>query len=119
MKINQLESEIILRFLADPELVFAKGAFNVRTVNVTDRSFTGIGFMTEFERDEALRLFDEPKSLRWSKAAARLNSDQMETGYIVYVDNGYLTSLEGFTYGGAEWPKEVTEAEVYDFDPRQ
>lgn len=57
---------------------------------MTDRTLTGVGFFTDFERDEALRLFEDPKSLRWGKVGARLNSNRIEAGFLVYIDGGYL-----------------------------
>jgi hypothetical protein len=66
---------------------------------VTSRRYTGAGFLTDLDRSEALRLFDEEVSLRAGRVGARLNSNRLETGYLVYIDNGYLTTLEGYTFG--------------------
>ena len=119
MKITQLEVEIIRRFLADRDLDLSKRTVVAGEVNVLDRSFSGIGFMTEFEKTNAMRVFEDSRSLRWGKVGARLNANRVETGYLVYVDDGYVTALEGYTYGGLEWPSKVNEIECYDFDPRQ
>jgi len=118
MKVNQLEMKVMNRFLKDPTLpILAKSQIDFDRVNVTDRDYTGAGFFTEFERSEALRLFAEGTSMRGGRVGARLNSDRRETGYLFYVDDGYLTTLEGYTYGGDEWPKEITEIEIYDIEP--
>ena len=112
MKLNELEREVLARFLADQELRFSEKKIDVDAVNVTDRSFTGIGFMTDVQKDENVRILDEARSVRWCKVAARLNDEQIETGYVVYVDGGYLSGLEGFTYGGQEWPSRIEKLDV-------
>src|SRR5688572_16216057 len=82
-------------------------------VVVTDRTMTGVGFLTELERSEELRVFGETISLRWSKAGARLNDAGIETRYLVYVDEGYITCVEGYTYGD-EWPASVDRIDMYE-----
>jgi hypothetical protein len=47
---------------------------------------------------------------------ARLNASKLETGYVVYVDNGYLTTIEGYTYGD-DWPESIGSFELYELKP--
>ncbi|HMJ51349.1 MAG TPA: hypothetical protein VK540_04715 [Polyangiaceae bacterium] len=120
MKVNQLEMKVIDRFLKDSTLPsLAKSQIDFDQVDVTDRDYTGAGFFTEFERSEALRIFEKGTSMRGGRVGARLNSDRRETGYVFYVDDGYLTTLEGYTYGDDEWPKEVTDIEIYEVELRK
>lgn len=102
--------------LADRELKPTKYTVNFEAIELSNRAFTGAGFLTEFERSEELELFDAGVSLRWGKIGARLNTPRVETGYLVYVDNGYLTTVEGYTYGH-EWPDKVEHFELYDLKP--
>jgi hypothetical protein len=69
--------------------------------------------LTEFERSEDLKVFATGVSLRWGKIGARLNAAKLETGYLVYVDDGYVTTVEGYTYGD-EWPDQVEHIELYE-----
>jgi hypothetical protein len=41
-------------------------------------------------------------SLRWTKAGARLGPSRIETGYVIYIDDGYIVAIEGHAYG-EEW----------------
>ena len=82
-------------------------------VTVSDREFTGAGFLTEFARSRELKLFEDGVYLQWGKVGARLNAAKLETGYLVYIDDGYLTTVEGYTYG-EEWPGEVDQFELYE-----
>lgn len=112
MTANELEKAIISRMLADPELEPVSRSANLDMPNVTDRAFTGAGFLTEFERSKGTRLFQPGTTLRWGKVGARLNAAKLETGYIVYVDDGYVTTVEGYTYGDP-WPERVENIELY------
>ena len=116
VKATELEKAVLGNMLADPQLKAAKSAVNFDAVNVTDRELTGVGFLTEFERSKELKLFDDGFSLRWGKLGARLNASKLETGYLVYVDNGYVTTIEGYTYGD-EWPDQVENIELYELKP--
>jgi len=116
MKVTELEKAVLERMLNEGELSLLKSTVNFDVVRVRDREFTGAGFLTEFERSEELKLFDEATSLRWGKVGARLNPSKIETGYLIYVDNGYVTTIEGYTYGD-EWPHELVRIELYDLKP--
>lgn len=116
MKATELEKLVIGRMLADSELQPVKQTVNFDAVEAVDRELTGAGFLTEFGRSEEMKLFDTGVSLRWGKVGARLNSSKVETGYLVYVDDGYVTTIEGYTYG-EEWPDKVEEIELYELKP--
>lgn len=116
MTANELEKAIISKMLTDTELQPASRSANLDGTNVTDRTFTGAGFLTEFERSTETRLFEPGTTLRWGKVGARLNTVKLETGYVVYVDDGYVTTVEGYTYG-EPWPERVENIELYTLTP--
>lgn len=113
-RLNGLERAVLEKFLTDKDLSALMSRVDLDAVKVAKRSLTGVGFFADFERNEALHVFGDMRSVRWGKVGARLNAERIETGYLVYVDKGYLTGLEGYTYGGQEWPDEITDVEVYD-----
>jgi hypothetical protein len=113
--VSNLEKAVIERFLADPAVKPNKRSVDFEAVNVSSREFTGAGFLTDFQRTDELKLFDESVSLRWGKVGARLNASQTDTGYLVYIDEGYLSMIEGYTYG-EDWPVEVEQLEIYDLE---
>jgi hypothetical protein len=86
---------------------------NWEKISVVARDFTGIGFLTHFEPSDEAKLFADNVTLRWGNVGARLNASKISTGYVVYVDNGYLTTLEGYAYD-EDWPAPITSFEVYD-----
>lgn len=120
MKANSLERTVIEKMLADPGVNPIKHTVNFDSVIVIERRFTGVGFFTDFQYSQETKLFDSSVSLRWGKVGARLNESKLETGYLVYVDDGHITTIEGYTYG-EDWPKQVEQVEWYtlNFENKQ
>lgn len=116
MKTSALEKAVIGRMLSDRELRPARSTVDFDKVTVSSREHTGPGFLTEFEPTEELKLFEDGVSLRWGNVGARLNASRQETGYLVYVDDGYVTAVEGYTYGD-DWPDQVEQIELYELKP--
>ncbi len=116
MKCTELERAVVESMLADRELPVLSRTVDFEAVNVRDRELTGAGFFTELEPSDCLRLFEGGVRLRWGKAGARLNASKVETGYLVYVDDGYVSTIEGYTYGD-EWPNQIDTFELYELKP--
>lgn len=116
MQATELEKAVIGSMLADKELKPIRGCVNFDAVAVSEREFTGLGFLTEFERSPELKLFEDGFTLRWGKVGGRLNASRLETGYLVYIDDGYVTTVEGYTYGDT-WPAQVDKIELYELRP--
>lgn len=113
MKASHLEQTIANELLRDPDLDPLKRVVDLTEVEVTERELTGPGFLTDFEKCPALKLFRDGTSLRWGNVGVRLNAEKLDTGYVVYVDDGYLTAIEGYTYG-EDWPETIDAMEVYE-----
>lgn len=113
MTATEIEKAVIQRLLGDSSLSPLRSSIRWDTIEVKSRSMTGAGFLTEFKSSPELRLFKEGTNLRWGKAGARLNDAGVETGYVIYVDDGQVTGIEGYTYGD-EWPTHIDRVELYD-----
>ncbi len=77
---------------------------------VSDRAYNGTSFMTEFDRVEELKIGNNEDNYSISNLDAVLNSSIL-SGYIAYIENGFITALEGFVYD-EEWPKNLQSIEV-------
>jgi hypothetical protein len=44
-----------------------------------------------------------------------LNASKLETGYLIYIDDGFVTTVEGYTYGD-EWPHQIEQIELYELN---
>ena len=112
LKVTELERLVIERLVMAPGRELLGARLNFDAIVVVERTFTGIGFITELKRSEELQLFGSGVSFRWGRVGARLNGAKMETGYLIYIDAGYLTTIDGYTYGD-EWPALIDESELY------
>lgn len=114
MHLSTLEKAIVARFLADREFKPDLLGVDVDGLEVIRREFTGVGFMTELRKCDALKLFGNSVSLRWGRVGARIGRPSVDTGYLLYVEDGYLAAIEGYTYGGDPWPADTDHVELYE-----
>lgn len=113
MDATNLESVVIRTMLNDSQLPLCRQSFDVSTLVVTDRNLSEVGFFTSFVRTAESKIFNEEISMRWGKVIGRINSS-IDVDFVVFVDDGYLTGVEGTTFGGEPWPSEVLRFELTD-----
>jgi len=114
MSPNPLERAVISTLLAGdgPTLVSLRAQFEVATV--TSRELTGVGFFADFSVPADLRLpFD---TLVLDGVHASLNGVANAAGFILFVTDGLIATLEGFSYGD-DWPREVHSFTLSHSDP--
>ena len=69
--------------------------------------------MTEFTTTQKLKVdVNETTYMIHDLNAILINS--LPCGFIVYVEHGYITALEGFAYG-EDWPTNITSVEFEKF----
>lgn len=84
-------------------------------VAVTEREYTGVGFLTELESSEELRVSAEDVSFVWDEMGATLN-EILDVGFVVFIKNGYVKTIEGYTFGTVEWPSNISDFELRPFN---
>lgn len=117
MKISLLEATVITRMLNDPQLAPSRRALEPSALVVAERNVSEVGFIASFARTAGAKLFGDDVSMRWGKVVGRLNA-AVNVDFVVYVDDGYLTGVEGCTFGGEAWPADVAEFELTDIPNR-
>ena len=109
---TSLEAAVIQRMLADPQCTPSRRAVDpLAPLEVEERSVSQVGFITSFARNTAAKLFGDNTSMRWGKVVGRLNCE-VDVDFVVYVDDGYVTGVEGVTFGGEPWPSLINEFEL-------
>ena len=87
-----------------PTLVVLRDQFS--SSRVSRRQLTGVGFFTEIQvSDETPRVRD-PASFVFGDVQAELEGLNHGAGFLLYVRNGVLHTLEGFTYD-EPWPQQI------------
>ncbi|HBH46044.1 MAG TPA: hypothetical protein DDX47_01610 [Candidatus Jacksonbacteria bacterium] len=72
---------------------------------VCKRKSTGVGFFTTFSVPENVERIDD-KSFKFGDVTATIDGLQHGAGFLLYVEHGFIHTLEGYTYD-EEWPKKI------------
>jgi hypothetical protein len=91
-----------------------------RVLRVTGRDYSGVGFFLHVEVPDAPMV--ELRSLRFGDVHAEIDGLEHGAGFLLFVDDGRITMLEGYCYGPGPWPPNETITRYrlrYDPDPRQ
>ena len=73
------------------------------------RHMTGTGYFVEFEPlPESLR--DNPgNTVLSTDFGTKMPSPQDLVGFTLFIEGGFMTSFEGYTFGDVQWPAEPME----------
>lgn len=111
MTLNDLEKKLIRQFLNRKAVMLRDEESFFSGLKVESREFTGVGFIVNLELSEQLKIDDGTETYKWGDLGAKLNSS-LDTGYLFYVENGYLVCIEGYTYA-ENWPDRISDIEIY------
>lgn len=114
MKINELEIAVLLQHLENIGFSIDHAAKTLAKLEVKDRTYSGVGFITEFKQQDELRIGRNNESYTGGEVGAKLNFS-IDTGYLFYVKNDHLISIEGYTFGDS-WPEKLESVETYKSD---
>lgn len=81
-------------------------------LKVIKRTYTGVGFYTEFNLKEKSFNEDEDLSIKIGNIGANLKGLKNGAGFILYIENGEITMLEGYSYDEM-WPESEEIEDLY------
>lgn len=100
---EKLEEEVLRMLFEGDEPTLAALRFQLQLAKRNCREMSGTGFFTHFKVPvEAPRLPNNP-SFKFGDVTAELEGLQHGAGFMVFIDDGLLTMLEGYAYDEA-WP---------------
>ena len=112
MQLCEIECAVIKEYCSSQGLVLENEEMFCSRFSVVSREFTGVGFITELIPSKCPGSYHANEQEVWGKLGAILNSS-VDTGYLVYIEDGKICAIEGFTYGGENWPDEITKIQLY------
>ncbi|MDR1202997.1 MAG: hypothetical protein LBL58_15395 [Tannerellaceae bacterium] len=74
---------------------------------ISGRKFTGVGFFTDFIVEDKSLYLPREINLELGRIHVDLEGTTMGAGFILFVSNGVIDTLEGYTYGEDTWPKKI------------
>lgn len=111
-KLSALEVAVLLKLLAGDHPVLRVLRTQVERASVKSREFTGAGFMIELDLPtevERARLGKE--EVRVGGVVAEIGGLSHGAGFVLYVKDGRLDALEGYSYD-EPWPTKVASFEL-------
>jgi len=117
--LTEFEQAVLEKLLAGDHPVLAELRAQAQSAQLASREYTGSGFFLSFNvtRDAA-----RPASegdFYFGDVNAVVEGLQDGAGFVVFVRDGYLATLEGYSYE-EPWPKEIRRFELaYEREPRE
>jgi len=117
--LNKIERLVLDKLLVGEHPALATLRHQVARCLVSKREFSGKGFFTEFQLPAGETAVPTSRSrIRFGDVVAELHGVEGGAGFVLFVDDGYLVTLEGYVFVGA-WPDEPeVESLRYDPNPR-
>jgi hypothetical protein len=85
-------------------------------LRVTKAELTGVGFFVDFALDANVALADPPDFVG-GDAIIRLAGGSVPAGCVLFVRNGRVATLEGYTNGDDQWTEDAEVIAVEDVSP--
>ena len=109
---TDLEHAVLEKILGQRNSNFANLRSQLESCRVKSRELTGVGFFTELEVDSSLPAAQiKSGTVQVGSAEARVQGLKYGAGFTLFITNGYLDMLEGYSYG-EPWPLTVTKFDL-------
>jgi len=112
---NQSEFEIQLmgKLLCgnDPVLEGLRHQYDNSTLE--SRKFTGVGFFTHFKVNVSILPVASGKTFQIGDVDAHVDNIVDAIGFVLFVEKGYLSTLEGYTLLADKWPNDYSKVALF------
>lgn len=103
---TRLEQAVIEMLLAGNDEVLFVLREQLEGCEVKSREQTGVGFYTKFELPDSVEISLNVRSFKIGDVFAEIEGIKHGAGFILYVEDGKLDMLEGYTFDDP-WPSEI------------
>jgi len=110
---EKFENEVMEIIISEDPSISELLGEQYKVAKVVNREFTGVGFFTTFYiNDNSLRL-PTTKNLTLGNVQARFKGLERGAGFVLFVNNGFINTLEGYTYE-EDWPISIEGYTFYN-----
>jgi len=109
--LTSLSEKVIERLLAGDDEVLAVLREQARNSRVASNKETGVGFYTEFVVPSEIPRVPGRPTFRFGDVNGTAANVKHGLGFILFVKEGALASLEGYTYD-EPWPDEIRQLKL-------
>lgn len=110
--LTELEKEVLEKLLSGKVATFKILFQQYRSLSVTKRKMTGVGFFTYFSIPKDVPSLPGEPSFLFGDVHADLRGLEGGAGFLLTINKGYLYDLEGYCYDGA-WPQAIEIIRLY------
>jgi hypothetical protein len=110
--LTPLEESVLNLLLLRPGEPYETIRRQLSHATVTKREFTGVGFFTEFAVPEDAPVERDLSDATLGDVAAESPSLKHGVGFVLFVRNGVVSMLEGYTYD-EDWPVSVDDFALF------
>lgn len=104
--LEQLENDVLQLLLKGEEATLETLRSQLHSAERVHREKTGCGFFLHFNVAADAPRLPNRVSLRFGDVSAELEGLRHGAGFVLFIDDGLLTMLEGFTYD-EQWPASI------------
>ena len=105
--LTNLERAVLDKLLCGDSPVLSALRSQLGVVAVSERDLTGVGFMTNFRLPPSVpRAPVKSGVIRFGDVEAQLEGLKHGAGFLLYVKDGVLDALEGYSYD-EPWPEQI------------
>ncbi len=115
--LSNLESRALELLLAGDDPILKRLRIQNQSLKVDSRTFTGAGFYLELsvvDKESSVMVFNNIKPSFWIsdiQGLLKSDNDTILIGFVLWIKDGYLDNLEGFTYE-KDWPTKINNFEL-------
>jgi hypothetical protein len=104
----ELEQKVMDMLLDGDDNVLRELRNQFLNSKVDYRDFTGVGFFTGYRIKEDIRSVLNGKNFEIDDVIALHDTLEFPLGFVLFIRKGYLSTLEGYTFGDETWPNDFT-----------
>ena len=110
--VERIEERVLALLLEGRGEILSALQKQIASLRVKERKLTGVGFITEFVNVDSNGRLPENPTFTLGDVSAKINGLQNGAGFVLFVRDGYINTLEGYTYD-EPWPECITEFDVF------
>lgn len=115
--LSPLEKAVLERLLAGEHPVLAALRIQAERGKLASREHTGVGVFCNFAIPRDAPRITSHKRIVFGDVHARIDGLEYGAGFLVFVIDGYLGLLEGYSFDGEPWPEVVGQFALLEGPP--
>ena len=115
---EEFEKRVMEKLLEGEDNVFKILRQQYEKASVKSRKLSGTGFFTVFEVPDDVIKLDSLRSFQFGDIIGSMDGVNDGVGFVLFVKNGVIDFLEGYTYGNEKFPETVLNYQL-SFDSGQ